>query len=136
MESPNPIPCCPSLLISLFLIKLNGVFSFFLVPCYQNRLLSWNTGLSGKRTSIRKTWESATDTGSSSSVGSWGGLGASVFTAPVNDAEHMQGLHSLSLRGELVDSNKLKLSLSSTGGRYLYNKEKCWLSLLKVWSVR
>lgn len=51
----------------------------------------------------------------------------SVFTAPVNGTEHMQALHcSLSLRGELVDSSKLKLSLSGRGGRYLHNKEKCW----------
>lgn len=40
----------------------------------------------------------------------------SVFTAPMNGTEHMQALHcSLSLRGELLDSSKLKLSLSGSG---------------------
>lgn len=49
-----------------------------------------------------------------------------MFTALVNGTEHMQAVHcSLSLRGELVDSSKLKLSLSGRGGGYLYNKEKC-----------
>lgn len=53
------------------------------------------------------------------------GLGnPSVFTVPASGAECMQALHcSLSLRGQLLDSSKLKLSLSGRGGGYLYNKD-------------